>query len=153
MGGSPGSPGNRATFAVLPRLFGDSCANLFRARNPICLRLIVLLLLPLPLPPSSLQPFPALSTMKLHRIGTGRRGGRAANYRDPSMIEWSLLRAFWSNNVSGSACAIVSRVKGTETTFPEILVCFDKIPTFVVRYEATSFRYLVGIISVLLCAD
>lgn len=35
-------PGNRATFARIPRLFGDSCANLFRARNPICLRLIVL---------------------------------------------------------------------------------------------------------------
>ena len=34
-------PGNRATFARIPRLFGDSCANLFRARNPICLRLIV----------------------------------------------------------------------------------------------------------------
>lgn len=34
--------GNRATFARIPRLFGDSCANLFRARNPICLRLIVL---------------------------------------------------------------------------------------------------------------
>lgn len=39
--------GNRATFAALPRLFGDSCANLFRARNPICLRLIVLLPRPL----------------------------------------------------------------------------------------------------------
>lgn len=39
--------GNRATFAELPRLFGDSCANLFRARNPICLRLIVLLPRPL----------------------------------------------------------------------------------------------------------
>lgn len=45
------SPGNRATFAGLPRLFGDSCANLFRARNPICLRLIVLLLSPFPSPP------------------------------------------------------------------------------------------------------
>jgi len=42
------SRGNRATFAGIPRLFGDSCANLFRARNPICLRLIVLLLSPVP---------------------------------------------------------------------------------------------------------
>lgn len=47
------SPGNRATFAELPRLFGDSCANLFRARNPICLRLIVLLPLPFPAAHSS----------------------------------------------------------------------------------------------------
>jgi len=112
MGGSPGSLGNRATFAVLPRLFGDSCANLFRARNPICLRLIVLLLLPPPLSPSFPRRRAAVPRSLHHETpGLGRGdGGRAANYRDPSMIEWSLLRAFWSNNVSGSACAIVSRI-------------------------------------------
>lgn len=81
------SSGNRATFAELPRLFGDSCANLFRARNPICLRLIVLL------PPAaaavqSLTPLPPLS------CENRGRGDRAANYYNPPMIEWESSWAF-----------------------------------------------------------
>jgi len=69
------SRGNRVTFAGLPRLFGDSCANLFRARNPICLRLIVLLL--------SLPFLAAHSSCFTGAVVP-------ANYCNPPMIEWSL---------------------------------------------------------------